>query len=177
MNYFMEERYDIVDKDDNILQKGLLKEELHINDDITRVVTIYVCDSQWRYHIAQRSPNRKIDPLSLGSSAHGKVNSGENYETAARRETHEELGIEEVSLEELAHFYYSFNTAVWIRQHWKKLYIWKCEELWEIDTNEIYSMKSFDNLEQLLEFYEANSEKFSGAVAFDIPYIKTFISK
>ena len=173
----MQERFDAVNKNDEILETGFLESELHVNDDITRVVTIHISDASGKYYIAQRSPNKKIDPLKYEAPAHWRVNSWEDYVTAAKRETLEELGIQELELEEIAHFYFSFDSNVWIRQHWKTLYIWKCKAIWEIDTTEVHALKSFENLESLIEYYEAHTGEFSKAVAFDIPHLKKYISQ
>lgn len=173
----MNETYDIVDRDDNIIKTGILEEELHVNNDIMRVVTIHISDAQGRYYIAQRSPDKKIDPLKFEAPAHGRVNSWEEYETAAHREVFEELGVSELELKEIGYYYVSFHTNVWIRQYWKKLYISRCEALWYIDRSEIYDIKSFNSLEKLMEYYENNTDKFSNAIALDIPYIKEYLSK
>lgn len=173
----MQERFDTVDKNDWIIATWFLESELHVNNDITRVVTIHIQDASWKYYIAQRSPDKKVDPLKFEAPAHGRVNSWEEYETAARRETLEELWITELKLQEIGHFYFSFDSNVWIRQHWKKLYIWKCETIWKIDPNEIYALKSFENLKTLIDYYESNIGEFSNWVKFDIPHLKNYLSK
>ncbi|MDA9129399.1 NUDIX domain-containing protein [Candidatus Gracilibacteria bacterium] len=172
----MQERFDIVDINDTVIKTGLLESELHVNNDITRVVTIHIQDSEGNYYTAQRSPNKQIDPLKFEASAHGRVNSGEDYEIAARREVLEEMGVRDIELQEIAHFYMSFDSNVGIRQHWKKLYIGKCKKLGKIEKSEIYALKKFESLEKLLEYFSENTEKFSNAVAFDIPYLENFLS-
>ncbi|MCA9352385.1 hypothetical protein KC866_03270 [Patescibacteria group bacterium] len=75
---YRDELFDVVDKDDNVIKIGLQKDELHVNDDITRIVTIYVTDGNGSVYIAQRSPHKEIDPLKFEAPAHGRVNSGED---------------------------------------------------------------------------------------------------
>lgn len=170
----MLERFDIVDKNDQVIQEWLLKEELHVNNDITRVVTIHISDAQGRYYIAQRSPDKKIDPLKFEAPAHGRVSSWEDYKHAAKREVQEELGIGEIELQEIGHFYMEFDSNMWIRRHWEKLYIWRCEVIWEYSRDEIYSLKSFNSLSELLVYYHENTHEFSNAAAFSIPYIEKY---
>jgi len=52
------ELFDVVDKNDHILRIWLKESELHLNDDITRVVTTYVFDKNWCFYTAQRSPKK-----------------------------------------------------------------------------------------------------------------------
>ena len=170
----MQETYDVVDKNDKVIKTWLLKEELHVNNDITRVVTIHVCDSQWKYYIAQRSPDKIVDPLLFEAPAHGRVSSGEDYDAAAKREVQEELGIDEIELQEIGYFYMEFESNMWTRRHWEKLYIWKCETLWEYSKDEIYSLKSFDTLKELVAYYRYNTWEFSNAAAFSMPYIEKY---
>lgn len=171
-----EERFDRVDKNDEVIQEWLLESEIHPNDDITRVVTIYLCDAQGRYYLAQRSPNKKIDPLTFEAPTHGRVSSGESYEHALIRETEEELYVKLIDFTEIAHYYYAFQTNIGHRQHWKKLYIWSCEKIESYNTEEIYQLKQFESIEKLVEYYETHLDRFSPAVTFDMQHIKNYFN-
>lgn len=58
-----EERFDVVDLNDDIIKTWCLESELHSSNDITRVVTMYISDKNGKYYIAQRSPDKRVDPL------------------------------------------------------------------------------------------------------------------
>ncbi|MCH2188858.1 NUDIX hydrolase [Candidatus Gracilibacteria bacterium] len=172
----MQEIFDIVDKNDQVIQYGVAENDLHVNDDITRVTTAYITDAQGRFYIAQRSPNKKVDPLKYEAPAHGRVQSRESYEDAICRETLEELGVKLDSFEEIGHFYLSFESNVGIRQHYKKLFIGKISEGIKIDPTEIHAIKSFDSIVDFFDFYETQTHLFSDAIAYDIQYLKDFFT-
>jgi isopentenyldiphosphate isomerase len=169
-----EELFDIVDKEDNIIKKSVEEKDLHINNDITRVVTIYVFDKDNNFSISQRVASKKVDPLKFEAPAHGRVNTGEDYETAARRETLEELNVHLEKIVEISHHYLSFNTNVGIRQHFKKLYIGYTKEDIKKNSNEINDMKSFQSVEEFFSFYKNNKSLFSNAVELDICKLKSY---
>jgi 8-oxo-dGTP pyrophosphatase MutT (NUDIX family) len=104
--------------------------------------------------------------------SHGRVSSGESYEDAAKRETFEELWIELTSMEEISYYYTSFDTNVWLRQHYKKLFVWHTDQ--EINANkwEIYEVKSFRNIFNFFNFYLENTDLFMTSVKYDIDYLK-----
>ena len=166
-----EERFDIVDKQDNIIKKSALESEIS-PDDIIRVVTVYLIDTQGKFYIAQRSPNKRVDPLMFEAPAHGRVNSGESYDDAIMREAQEEIYTSLVHLEEIQYFYYEFDTNAGIQHLWKKLFIANCEPIVKYNHDEIYKMKSFDNFEKFLQYYEQNTSEFSNAIAYDVKYLK-----
>ena len=170
------ELFDKVDKNDVIIEVWLKESELHINDDITRVVTTYVFTPQWKLYIAQRSPEKVVDPLKYEAPSHGRVNSGETYEDAAKRETMEELWIDVNDLEEVKHYYTSFNTNVWLRQHYKKLFIGKIFQEPIMNEIEIYNIKSFDNISDFLYFYDNNTDLFSDAIWYDLNFLRKYFN-
>jgi len=166
------ELFDIVDKNDNVIQVWLKESELHLNDDITRVVTTYIFDENWRVYIAQRSPEKIADPLKFEAPSHWRVNSWELYDQAARRETMEELWVDLVDLEEVNHYYVSFDTNVWLRQHYKKLFIWNIKSDIKINKQEIYKIESFDDIHAFFDFFEKNVDLFSSAIWYDLMHLK-----
>ena len=54
--------------------------------------------------VPKRSSNRRLFPNCYDCSVGGHVSSGESYEQAAYRELKEELGIENVTLQEIGYF-------------------------------------------------------------------------
>jgi len=173
---YRDELFDVVDEHDNI-KTGLQKDELHVNDDITRIVTIYVTDGNGSVYIAQRSPQKEIDPLKFEAPAHGRVNSGEEYDDAAHREALEELGVTLHELIPIDRYYTVFHTNVGIRQHFKKLYIGKTKDDLVVEEREIHSIKDFQSFEELFNFFENNSDLFSNAIAVDMEKLKDFLQK
>jgi len=169
-----QETFDVVDKEDGVIRTWLTEEELHINDDITRVVTAYVFDAQGRVYVAQRSPEKVVDPLKYEAPAHGRVNSWESYEDAIVREAKEELWIDVESVQEIAHFYFAFDSNVGIRQHYKKLFIAHTSQEITVNETEIYKIRSFDTIEEYFAFYDSNIELFSNACEFDLSRMKMF---
>ncbi len=167
------EKFDIVDKEDNVIQIGVAEDQIHLNNDITRVATVYVFDHAGKFYIAQRSPNKIVDPLKYEAPSHGRVNSGESYEHAIIRETEEELWVTLVKYEEIDHFYFSFDSNVGKRQHYKKLFIGYIEDNIHFDPVEIHTMKVFNNIQDFFDFYENNWDVFSNACAFDVPRLKS----
>jgi hypothetical protein len=97
------ELFNIVDKNDHILRIWLKESELHLHDDITRVVTTYIFDKNWYFYIVQRSPEKNVDPLKYEAPSHWRMNSWESYELASKREIKEELWVWLVKLDKISH--------------------------------------------------------------------------
>ncbi len=171
-----EEYFDVVDKNDVVIKKGLTKEELHVNNDITRVVTLHLFNRDRKMVVAQRVATKKVDPLKFEAPAHGRVSSGEGYDDAVIRETKEELGVSLDSFIPIDHFYFSFDSNVGVRQHFKKLYLGFTRDEINFDPNEIKGLETFSSFEDFLVFYEENTEDFSGAVDHDIIRLKKFFA-
>ena len=88
----MEEFFDIVDEQDNVIGKSS-KEEAHTKSLLHRTIHILILNSHGELLLQKRSQNQQIAPGHWGSSVGGHVSSGETYEQAAYRELQEELGI------------------------------------------------------------------------------------
>ena len=63
-----------------------------------RAVHIFVVNGKSEMLLQQRSKLKDVNPGKWGSSAAGHLDTGEDYEAAARREIEEELGIEDAEL-------------------------------------------------------------------------------
>lgn len=171
-----EELFDIVDHEDRVIQTGVTKENLHPNNDITRVVTAHLFNNQGQLVIAQRVATKEVDPLKFEAPAHGRVSSGESYEDAMRREAQEELGIEFSHLIEVAHDYSSFDTNIGKRQHFRKLFLGFTHQDIHYEVQEIESLKTFCSFDELLSYHTENPELFSNAVAADLQCLKDFFA-
>jgi len=69
-----------------------------------RVINIMIFTSDNKILVPKRSSNRRLFPNCYDCSVGGHVSSGESYEEAAYRELKEELGIENVTLQEIGYF-------------------------------------------------------------------------
>lgn len=94
----MDEFFEIVDADDQVIGTAL-RSECHGNPQlIHRVAHVLVFDRQRRLLLQKRSMNKDVQPGKWDTSVGGHLDPGENYEEAARREMFEELGIADLPL-------------------------------------------------------------------------------
>lgn len=98
------EFFDIVNEKDEIIGKIKEDEQSTVKPSQLRFVNIIIINKDNLIIVPKRSSNRKLFPNCYDFSVGGHVNSGENYEEAAYRELKEELGIEDVKLQEVAYF-------------------------------------------------------------------------
>ncbi len=93
------EYLDVVDEDDNVIDKASRK-DCHENKLLHRAVHIMILNSQGELLLQKRTMNKDTNPGFWGSSASGHIDSGDKYRETAHRELKEELGIE-TDLEEI----------------------------------------------------------------------------
>ncbi|UCD04154.1 MAG: NUDIX domain-containing protein [Candidatus Woesearchaeota archaeon] len=99
-----EEKLEVIDDNFNVI--GVASREEVIKNNLKHKTSlIIVKNSKNELYVRQRSRKKKIFPLKWVVSAGGGVNLGETFESAARRELKEELGIE-ASLKYLYDFDY-----------------------------------------------------------------------
>jgi len=94
-----DEPFPVVDRMDRVLRYAG-RSEVHGNNLYHRAVHILIFNEAVDVYLQQRSRRKDRHPLLWDSSAAGHVSDGENYDEAAKRELHEELGIS-VPLEKL----------------------------------------------------------------------------
>ncbi len=70
-----------------------------------RVARIFLFDKEGRLYLQRRALTMRVAPGLRDQSAAGHVDPGEDYEQAAYRELEEELGIDNVTLNPLVHYY------------------------------------------------------------------------
>lgn len=87
-----DEFVDVVDENDFPLGTAP-KEEKFARGFISRNVAVILADPSGRLIITRRAATKKSYPNRYDASAVGNVSAGESYETAARRELLEELGL------------------------------------------------------------------------------------
>jgi isopentenyldiphosphate isomerase len=90
----MDEYLDLVDRDDNVIDKKLRSEVYAEGLSNFRVINAFVKNSEGRLWIPKRGPNKRIFPNALDMSVGGHVESGEEYDYSFARETAEELNID-----------------------------------------------------------------------------------
>ncbi len=92
-----DEIFDVVDEQDNVLRQATRK-EVHDNGLIHRAVHVLVFNKKHDCLLQQRSLLKDRHPGVWDSSAAGHLDAGEDYDTAARRELEEELGITDTKI-------------------------------------------------------------------------------
>ncbi|HEV7454291.1 MAG TPA: NUDIX domain-containing protein [Candidatus Saccharimonadales bacterium] len=90
----------IVDEHDNPVGSAT-KQEAWAQGLWHRIVRITLEDGQGNVLLQHRSPTKDIYPNCWDNSAAGHVDAGEDYDTAAYRELHEELGLNGLKLLEI----------------------------------------------------------------------------
>ena len=87
------EIFDIVDEKDNVIGRAT-RGEVHKNKNlIHRSIGVFIFNKQGELFMQKRSNTKDTDPGKWTISCSGHVNSGDNYETTAKRELKEELGV------------------------------------------------------------------------------------
>lgn len=94
------EIFDVVDENDTITGTSS-RAEVHERNLMHRAVHIFVFNKNGDLYLQKRSMGKDMNPGVWDSSVSGHLDSGEDYLSAAIRELSEEMGIEEVSPEEL----------------------------------------------------------------------------
>jgi isopentenyl-diphosphate delta-isomerase type 1 len=89
-----EELVDIVDEEDRVI-KSIPRKLVEQKDLLHRAVFVFVINSKNEVLLTKRSEKKLTYPGLWGIGAGGGVQAGEDYETAAKRELLEEIGIRE----------------------------------------------------------------------------------
>ena len=86
------EIFDIVNQKDQVIGRAT-RAECHNNSKlIHRSIHVLVFNSQRELFLQKRSTSKDVCPGMWAASVSGHVDAGENYESAAERETKEEIG-------------------------------------------------------------------------------------
>ena len=88
-----EELFQVVDERDHAV-RAAPRSEVHGNNLLHRAVHILIFNETGEVYLQLRSRRKDRHPLRWDSSAAGHVQAGEEYDDAAQREVHEELGID-----------------------------------------------------------------------------------
>jgi len=90
---FMDEYIDIVTENGDTTRKVALKSEAHKNGWWHNTIHLWLFTAKGEVLLQQRSHKKDIYPLLWDVSVAGHIDTGESFESAAIRETHEELGL------------------------------------------------------------------------------------
>lgn len=111
-----------VDEKDNIIGSGT-KEQAWTEGHIHRIARLFVFNSKGKLLVQKRSDRLVNEPGKWDESVGGHVDEGESYLDAAQRELTEELGIQNVKLEESIKFYSNETDDAKIRKRFNALYL------------------------------------------------------
>ncbi len=89
----MDEYIDIVTETGELTGKVALKSEAHKNGWFHNTIHLWLYTAKGEILLQQRSHKKVIYPLLWDVSAAGHIDAGESFESAAIRETHEEIGL------------------------------------------------------------------------------------
>lgn len=88
-----EEWFDVVDENDEVIVRAT-RAEVHRRGLLHRAVHVLVFNRRGEVFLQKRSTKKDRQPGLWDSSASGHVDSGEDYDSCARRELREEIGLE-----------------------------------------------------------------------------------
>ena len=89
----------IVDENDNII--GYKDREHKRSEDIFRITHVWIFNKKNQFLIAKRHHSKKVSPNKWSPAVAGTVEEGESYESNARKEAEEELGLKNLNLKPL----------------------------------------------------------------------------
>lgn len=145
-----EEQIDIVDKNDCVIGKAT-ESEIYKHGHRHRVVHVLVFDSLGRMALQKRSLKKAYLLGGYSTAVGGRVSSGENYLTAAKREYKEELGIlTPLKLLDKTHYSGMYKTGE--LKMILSIYITKFDGPFRINTDEVESLKFYtlNEIKQLM---------------------------
>ena len=157
----MEDIFDIVNEQDQVIGKAP-RSVIHQKGHLHRAAHMLIYNQQGQILLQLRSSTKDRHPNKWDSSASGHVDTGEDYLTAAKRETEEELGLSPVpTLIEMAYITVAPETD----QEFIKLYIGSSNGPFSPCPNEIQKIEWFSP-EQIIHLIENEKESCAPAFAY-----------
>lgn len=90
---------------------------------IHRISKVFIINPSGEILIHQRSASRSDNPLKWDCSAAGHVDAGEDYLDAAHRETLEEIGISNLTLNYIGKYYYVRQTGAFMLRRFNAVFL------------------------------------------------------
>jgi isopentenyl-diphosphate delta-isomerase type 1 len=159
----MEEIFDIVDEEDNVIGKTT-REEVHKKKLIHRSVMFFIFDKKRRVLVTQRTKTKDMFPEYWSISLGGHVGSGESYEEAVAREAWEEAKVKEKPF-----FITSFKKRIPEEKENSMIYGFLTSKKPELDKNELKQGR-FMTIKEIEE--KIKEEKFLPETEFLLKLLK-----
>lgn len=172
------ELIDVVDENNQLTGETATIKELHEKGLWYRAVAIIVINSENELLLQKRAPTKMKLP-NTWSITQGHVDSGENVEVAAIRETQEELGMKDLKLEDLAFFCVEKCSREYeniIDNHFKNIFLLKTDlkiEEFVLQEDEVSEVKYFsiDKLKNICQNKENYQNDFT-KIFFDSYFLE-----
>ena len=153
-----EELFDVVDANDYVLRQEkrsiVHKERLY-----HRAVHIFIFNESDQLYLQRRSMTKDTAPGKWVTSCSGHVDSGEDYDTSARRELGEELGLHETK--ELKRM---FKEPPCVHTGYEFVWVYTCVACGPFKLNPVeVSDGQWVDLEQLNKWLEEHPKDFAGS--------------
>lgn len=132
------------------------------NGQIHRIVRVLFHDGKGNILLQKRHPKAHDSPSKWDFSAAGHVDEGEDYDTAARRETKEELGLDNIALQPIFKFYAERISGTNRIRRFNEVFLAKVEDhkLVHPDLTELGGVEWFTK-SQITEMIRNNPDQFT----------------
>jgi isopentenyldiphosphate isomerase len=156
-----DEIFDVVDELDRVISSAP-RSEVHRRKLRHRAVHVLVFNSRAELFVQKRVATKDTFPGCFDSSASGHVNSGEDYDSCARRETQEEIGL----LVPAEQFSRCFNIEACEQTGWEFVWAYKVvtDQVPRINLDELES-GNFWTPRHIRSLIVANPQHFAPAFA------------
>lgn len=164
---------DLVNEKDEVIGVIDRNDKTFLQKKNVRNVELFLITKENKIVIPKRSSNRRVFPNCYDYSAAGMVDSKEDYETAMYRELKEELGIENITLKEIAYLNpYKTESILFT-----KIYIGYLEdEIMEYDKDGISQIYYF-KIEEIDSLLKKHPELFKRTFSYSYKILKEFLTK
>ena len=152
-------RITIVDKDDNVVgseERDIVREKGLIH----RIVRVFVVNNESKVLLHKRNERLKDNPGKWDQSVGGHVDEDEDYITAAKRETSEELGITINDFRHLGKFYIERPAPGGTVRRFQTVFTCKWDGIVKYDKSEIAEVKWF-SVNEIDDWLNASPEDFT----------------
>ncbi len=161
-------RITIVDKDDKVIgseERNIVREKGLIH----RIVRIFVVNNEGKVLLHKRNEKLKDNPGKWDQSVGGHVDADEDYLTAARRETFEELGIKIDDFMSIGKFYIERPAPGGTVRRFQTVFMCKWDGVVKYDKSEIAEVRWF-TIKAIDDWLTKSPEDFTKnfAVAFSL---------